>query len=73
MILFFQNVFSQCTSPAAVVDVPFGLAAPGLAARGLTSPLGWAAPGLAANGLITPGLAGHVLCNAGTNGLAGPE
>ncbi|XP_022816955.1 chorion class A protein Ld19-like isoform X2 [Spodoptera litura] len=52
-----QHVFSQCTSPASVVDVPFGLAAPGLAARGLAGPMGWSGPGFATNGLVAPGIA----------------
>ncbi|KAF9805605.1 hypothetical protein SFRURICE_020990 [Spodoptera frugiperda] len=64
------HVFSQCTSPAAVVEAPFGLAA-----RGLAGPLGWAAPGLAANGLIAPGLAARELIAPGIAapfGLASP-
>ncbi|XP_022836847.1 chorion class A protein Ld19-like, partial [Spodoptera litura] len=70
-----QHVFGQCTSPAAVVEAPFGLAAPGLAARGLAGPLGWAGPGLSANGLIAPGFAARDLIAPGIAapfGLASP-
>ncbi|KAH9645985.1 hypothetical protein HF086_014190 [Spodoptera exigua] len=63
-----QHVISQCTSPAAVVDAPYGLAAPGFGARGLAGPLGWTAPGLAPNGLIAPGLAAPGLIAPGFAG-----
>ncbi|KAH9633707.1 hypothetical protein HF086_005052 [Spodoptera exigua] len=69
-----QNVFGQCTSPAAVVDVPFGLAAPGLAGRGLAAPCGLGAASLATNGLVVPGLAAPGLIAPGfaASGIAAP-
>ncbi|KAH9645986.1 hypothetical protein HF086_014191 [Spodoptera exigua] len=64
VFLCIQACLVQCTSPAAVVDAPFGLAASGLAGRGLAAPFGLAAPSLATNGLVVPGLA--------TQGLIAP-